>query len=235
MNELDKNWLTNGLIDFEYKKYVFLSYLTYVQMQFSDKKLYPVLPQIRGHHRQLSAYKEGKSRMAKQFPRNILGLDMRNHTIVVENVIKDPDMLGEVDEIVDYSLSRLDEQVAIGVELLEYIMDQICIEPIGISPINKNEGYLFFLYHSSREVSIYKYELSPVRGLTDDEQMRTFHISNRRISIANSPEQIKRDLLRNNKDLPNPATYSISSKVEMPYLETLLPVAKKMLVDRLVA
>jgi hypothetical protein len=65
--------------------------------------------------------------------------------------------------------------------------------------------------------------------------MRTFHISNRRISIANSPEQIKRDLLRNNKDLPNPATYSISSKVEMPYLETLLPVAKKMLVDRLVA
>jgi len=235
MENLDKNWLTNGLIDFEYKKYVFLSYLTYVQRQFSDKKLYPVLQQIHEHHRYLSDYKDEKKQIVKNFPKNILGFDLRNHSILVEDAIKDPEMLGELDDIVDYSLSKLAEQVSIGLELLEYIMNQICIEPIGISPINNHEGYLFFLFNGSSEIRIYEYEISPVKGLANDDQIKFIFISKTHRSIANSPEQIKRDLIRNKKDLPNPATYSISTKLDMPYFETFLPVAKRMLVNKLVA
>ena len=42
MKDLDENWLTHGLIDIEYKKYIMMSYIQHVQDRFSDKKLYPV-------------------------------------------------------------------------------------------------------------------------------------------------------------------------------------------------
>ena len=37
MKKLEKDWLTRGLIDFEYKKYILLSYLQGVQSYFDDK------------------------------------------------------------------------------------------------------------------------------------------------------------------------------------------------------
>lgn len=232
---LDKNWLTNGLIDFEYKKYVFLSYLAYVKEQFSDKKLYPVLSDIHEHHRQLIKYKEMKNQFGKNFPRKMYGIDLNSRRFLYENLFDESEMINEIDDIVDFSLPFLNEQVAIGLELLEYIMDQINIEPIGISPVNKNEGYLIFLYHHSKEVRIYKYEMSPVLGLTQNEQIRTYFLESTRISIANPPEQIKKDLLKKYKGLPNPATFSVSTKMEIPYEEAFYPIGKAILGRTLVA
>lgn len=235
MKQLDNNWLSEGLIDFEYKKYVFLSYLTYVQKQFSDKKLYPVLPEIRDHQQNLNAYKNGKRNLVARFPKIILGLDLKNQTLLKESVISDPKIISELDAIVNFSLEKLNEQMAIGVELLEYIMQQVSIEPIGVSPINKSEGYLLFLFYQPDEVWIYKYVISPLSGLSDEAQIKTFYITKMRQSIGNSPEQIKKGLLRDNREMPNPATYSIRSRVKIPYEETLFPIAKKMLIKALVA
>jgi hypothetical protein len=41
MEKLKENWLTEGLIDFEYKKYVLLAYLKSVKESFSRVELYP--------------------------------------------------------------------------------------------------------------------------------------------------------------------------------------------------
>lgn len=235
MNHLDNNWLAKGLIDFEYKKYIFLSYLTYVQKQFSDKKLYPVLPEIKEHYSNLQAYRIGKQQMESRFPQKLVGIDFKRHTMLRESTLIDPELISELDAIVNYSLERLDEQMAIGMELLEYIIHQISIEPIGVTPINNNEGYLIFLFHQSDEVWIYKYMVSPLSGLAEDVQIKTFYITRMRKSISNTPEQIKKDLLKNNRDMPNPATYSISSKVDVPYEETLFPVAKRMFINTLAA
>jgi hypothetical protein len=235
MEHLDSNWLAKGLIDFEYKKYIFLSYLTYVQKQFSDKKLYPMLPEIRDHHQNLSAYLVGKKQIQLRFPRNVIGVDIKNEILIREDTVSDTELINELDAIVNFSLARLDEQMAIGLELLEYIMHQISIEPIGVTPINNNEGYLIFLFHHPEEVWIYKYIVSPLAGLADEVQIKTFFISKMKKSISNSPEQIKKGLVKENRDLPNPATYSVSSKVDFPYVETLFPVAKRMLINALVA
>ncbi len=40
MSTLPKNWLTEGLIDFEYKKYILLSYTQQVKGSFKERKLY---------------------------------------------------------------------------------------------------------------------------------------------------------------------------------------------------
>lgn len=46
-------------------------------------------------------------------------------------------------------------------------------------------------------------------------------------------KNIKSDLLRYNKNLPNPATYVIESELTLPFEDTLLPLAKRTLVKYL--
>jgi hypothetical protein len=48
--------------------------------------------------------------------------------------------------------------------------------------------------------------------------------------MVNTYENIKSELIRGKKDLPNPAVYSIETDLTCPVEETLLPIAKRSLV-----
>jgi hypothetical protein len=49
-------------------------------------------------------------------------------------------------------------------------------------------------------------------------------------SIANTYENIKRTLIKKFTDLPNPSAYLVTSKMRFPYQQTLMPIAKRLLV-----
>ena len=53
MENLKDNWLTEGLIDFEYKKYQLLGYLQKVKDSFNRVELYPFLSDLVFHYRNL--------------------------------------------------------------------------------------------------------------------------------------------------------------------------------------
>lgn len=236
MVKLNENWLTEGLIDFEYKKYIVLSYLSYVQDQLSDKKLYPVLSEVHNHYKNLSAYRMGKEKIKELFPKEVTGMDTKRYAFVFKEQIQDDGVLRELDDIVGYSLQLLNGKLSIGKELLNEIINHIVIEPVGVSPINKSEGYLLLYFDYAQEVNIYRFTISPLKGLKDsDAAVRTSFVTRERISIANSLECIKKGLLKTNSALPNPATFAVMSKVHIPYQETFLPVAKKLLVERFAA
>jgi hypothetical protein len=236
MVRLNENWLTEGLIDFEYKKYIFLSYLSHVQNQFSDKKLYPVLSDMHNHYHNLSAYRMGKEKIKKMFPREVAGIDPKRYAFVFKEQIRDADLVRELDDIVGYSLQLLNGKLAIGNELLNDILNHITIEPIGISPINKQEGYLLLYFDYAREVNIYRFTISPLKGFQDtNAAVRTSFLARENISIANSLECIKKGLLKANSALPNPATFAAMSKTHIPYQETFLPLAKKLLIEKCAA
>jgi hypothetical protein len=59
------------------------------------------------------------------------------------------------------------------------------------------------------------------------------YIDIRTKNYANTYEQIKLDLIRDIRILPNPAVYKIEYPLSIPYNETLLPVAKRVLVKML--
>ncbi len=50
-----------------------------------------------------------------------------------------------------------------------------------------------------------------------------------RHSLVNTMEQIKLDLIRCYRDLPNPATYRIHSQHQIPIQESFLPISKRLL------
>lgn len=89
-------------------------------------------------------------------------------------------------------------------------------------------------YGSHNEVRAYAYTIAlfehqdaKFRGL------RIQYIDSWTRSIVNTYEQIKRDIIRQNRDLPTPAVYSVESPLTLPLNETLLPVAKRMLVQHI--
>ncbi len=60
MATLNKNWITEKAIDFEYKKYILLAYLKQVSQNFEENKLYPSLAELIGHYKLLISIKENK-------------------------------------------------------------------------------------------------------------------------------------------------------------------------------
>ena len=78
MKNLESDWLTKGLIDFEYKKYILLAYLKTVRENFDDKKLFPYVSDLIFHYRNLQTIKEKKELMLENFPKSISQADFEN-------------------------------------------------------------------------------------------------------------------------------------------------------------
>ena len=229
MARLDRNWLTNGLIDFEYKKYIILSYIQQVQAEFTDRKLYPYFPDLKGHYHQLKEFLGYKKTLEGKFPKIAESVDLNSNKIHFRELTKENVLLENLNEIALFAKGELERQVNYGHELLEFIIDKISIEPVGISPLNKNEGFLLLLFDNKRDVCVYQYRVSLVKRVVAEEVINTTYIRREQISLANTFEQIKRKLLKRNNDLPNPATFSVISKINIPHEETFLPITKKML------
>jgi hypothetical protein len=77
MKTLPKNWMTEGLIDFEYKKYQLLAYLKETSIQFKDVKIYPALADLIDHHRTLNELHLGKFEISSLFPKNLESIDFQ--------------------------------------------------------------------------------------------------------------------------------------------------------------
>jgi len=83
------------------------------------------------------------------------------------------------------------------------------------------------------DVRVYRYQITLFEG--PGEKYRGVHttlIDQFEKSIVSTYEQIKLDLIRKHKELPNPATYLVNTKFAFPLNETLLPVAKRLLVKK---
>ena len=50
MEQLAKTWITDGVLDPEYKRYIMLAYLQTVGLAFRENKLYPKLAEVIAHH-----------------------------------------------------------------------------------------------------------------------------------------------------------------------------------------
>ena len=142
MDKLCATWLTEGLIDFEYKKYILLAYLQKVREQYTHTRLYPMLSDLVFHHRNLMHYIENKEFLDDQFPKHLKGLDRKKMALIYEAIIADDNLMGEINELVEYSIPKIEEAVREGREIYEIIEDAMEFSAVGVLPLYNKEGYL---------------------------------------------------------------------------------------------
>ena len=223
MKTLSETWFADGYIDFELKKYTLLAYLQEVNKYFDEHKLYPQLADVIFHYNNLVAFRENKKFLQEQFPKKLTGVQMQRLQLLYEQMMDDDELMQQLEEIIRNTISN-------GTELYELIEDKLTISPVGIIPLEQNEGY-FFLSSAISLTRVYQYRLS-IYEKHDEKfrSIRTEFIDTWYRSIANTFESLKTELVRNRSQLPNPAVYAIEANISLPVEETLLPIAKRSLV-----
>ena len=236
MGELKENWLTEGLIDFEYKKYVVLAYLNKVKSAFNKKELYPFLSDLVVHYRNLLTIKENKALINDAFPVELSPESIRKLELTWNKIIEDDAIMKELESIISFALPEFKSSLDEGAHIYEYVESNCEISPIGITSLYAHEGYLFLSQPPQTETNVYRYQLTFFeQSYTSMRGIHMQHVRTTERSIANTYEHIKLQLIREFSALPNPSVYLIHSKLKFPYVQTLVPVAKRLLIKQLSA
>lgn len=236
MKSLSETWFAEGRIDFELKKYTLLAYLQEINKYFNENKLYPQLADVIFHYNNIVAFRENKKYLQEHFPKKLTGIQMEKLQLLYEQMIEDSELMQELEDIIHYSAGKLKRTISSGTEIYEFVENKIDIAPVGIIPLDMNEGYFFLSSGDSSQTSVYHYRLSIFEK--HDEKYRsikTLYIDDWKRSISTTYEHIKAELVKKHRHLPNPAVYSIEIPLTFPVDETLLPVAKRRLVRYITA
>lgn len=234
MDNLKENWLTEGLMDFEYKKYVLLAYLKSVKDSFTRVELYPFLSDLVFHYRNLISLRDSKSLITDGFPKQLSLESIKNLEISYKKMIEDDVVMKEIESIIQFSLPQLKTHLDEGSFIYEYVQSNCEITPVGLTALYANEGYLFISQPPEKETDVYRYQMTIFDGSNEVlRAIHTRHVLHEIKTISNSYEQIKLKLIREFTDLPNPATYLVISRLKFPAVQTLIPVAKRLLVKQI--
>jgi hypothetical protein len=231
MKQLSQTWFAEGYIDFELKKYTLLAYLQQINKYFNENKLYPQLADLIFHYNNIVAFRENKKYLQEHFPKKLTGIQIEKLQVLYEQMIADDDLMQELEAIINYSADEMKTTISNGTEIYEFVEEKLTITPIGIMPIDTQEGYFFLSAGNTKSTYVYQYRLSFFEK--HDEKFRsikTNYVEMMHRSMLNTYESLKSELIRNRSELPNPAVYSIETGLKFPVEETLLPIAKRCLV-----
>ncbi|MDO8967456.1 hypothetical protein [Algoriphagus sp.] len=230
MKTLPKNWITEGLIDFEYKKYQLLAYLQEANREFQAVKLYPVLSDLIDHHRVLHELNSGKTQLSNLFPKAINGIDFQSAQLQYQPKVEDGEVMKEISQITDFALPRITRQIEEGKSIYDFVEEQVEFEPVGILPIYNREGFVLMTRESSSDVHAFRYKSNMLQMAGEKFRSITFWLLGIfQKNLVNTLEKLKMQLIREVKELPNPATWRVHSPHVFPIEETLIPLSKRLL------
>ena len=121
METLSKTWLTEKHIDFEYKRYLLLAYLQSVNENFKEHRLYPFLSDLIGHYRDLLGLRDGKKNLSENFPGAAKSADMENFRIVYEKIIRDDELMREIEAIIEFSIPQMEQHLKTGKKIYRHL------------------------------------------------------------------------------------------------------------------
>jgi hypothetical protein len=235
MSTLSLETFLTGPQDLEAKQYLILQGLGEHYNEFSRNRLYPSLSELLELFVLLEGLVQKKSDIEGHLPQRLKEIDLENMKLVYEPVQgKDEDLEKAID-LINWALPQIKKTLDEGMDIYNFVDDQIAIEEVGIMPMYREEGYWFVPESRASQLHLLRYEVSLFTSAK--ERFRTLKTtlleSIEQAAIAPSPESIKLELIKKYNDLPNPATYTCETDLDFPYSETILPVAKRKLMAHL--
>lgn len=227
--ELSQNWLTEGLLDFEYKKYMVLAYLQGVEAQFQDSKLYPPFAQLYQHYKTLLTVRDSKEQLQASFPKQLTAGD--GAPFELRPMILDDEVMQELENIIAFCLPEFESYLEQGKTIYQMVEEQLAISPVGLVPLNHDHGFFFLSTPPRKDLPVYRYTLTiyeshgeRFRGV-NVQYLETVHKS-----LANTYESLKTEVVKRHFRETSSSSYLVETPLNLPLAETLLPVTKRTLV-----
>ena len=225
--------------DLEINQYRILGGLRELCTDFDKKKIYPSLGALIQLRQAICNIKEEKINISNKFPKQIKGFDINAQKVIYESASDSNhnNSLEELFNLIDWALPYIEEAIDEGIILFDFVDDNISLDQVGVLPIYKDEGYFMVTDNTAFELQIHRYESTLFSsGNENFRSLKTELVkSERQVIIKRSPESIKHDLMKERKDLPNPATFLFDSELDFPFVETIFPVVKRKLISHIAA
>ncbi|MBD2702379.1 hypothetical protein IC229_17145 [Spirosoma sp. BT702] len=230
MKKLQPDWFTQNWLDAEYQKYVLMAYLQAVQQNFIEHKLCPDLPELRDHYNAGVRFTRGKGTLNAAFPKRINRITGPPPRIEYKSEVPDSTFMTEMDAIMEFALPRFQTMLTEGHQRWDDISRSLVLMPVGVLPLRPEEGYLLLHATNGSETQVYYFSITLYSEQEPGGRLvKLRYVEAVRKSLVNTFENIKLDLIRRYRHLPNPATYTLESKRTYPVQETLLPIAQQLL------
>ena len=225
--------------DLEINQYRILGGIREVCGNFDKKKIYPSLAGLIELKQSLDKIKDERNNLNEKFPKQIKGFDINAKKIIYESTcnVNHTNNIEEIFNLIDWALPYIVDAIDEGIVLFDFVDDNIKLEQVGILPMYKDEGYFMVTDNAAFELQVHRYESTLFSsGKEKYRSLKTeFVKSERQVIIKRSPESIKHELIKERKDLPNPATFLFDSDLDFPFTETIFPVVKRKLISHIAA
>jgi hypothetical protein len=213
--------------DEEAGRYRILDALQGVRRAFARNEVYPHLGELIRLHDTLSRVSAAAEVLRERQRGPLRGLDLEEGKLVYDDPSEEP-MLAQ--SLVSWALPLMVEAIEEGRTLYEFVEAHAAVLAVGIVPSYQEEGYL--LVPDQAQLRVLRYAVS----LFEEPDGRYRALRTSEVALADQlilPADVKRFLVERYPDLPNPATYRIETELEFPLEATLLPVAKRKLLQYL--
>lgn len=233
-SSLNLDMFTEVNTDYEVNQYKILAALKAIKEDFKGNKIFPHLSNLVELYSTLADIKKRLEDLRNDFPKRIKKIDFVNKVIEHEVVFMEDADLGRVEDLIEWALPLMQETIEEGKAIYDFVDEEIELEEVGIVPNYIEEGYFFVPDNEESKLLLYQYEVTVFESSQDKyRSLKTGLLKALETGLAHqSPNAIKLDLISNNKDLPNPATYSLNTELYFPFRETIFPVAKRKLMKQ---
>ncbi len=237
METLNLSTFIKAADDVELSKYRVLAILKKYTNALHKNRLYPALAELISIKNELELLVEQMSLFDAEF---VLNLNFSDFT-EEDNSLWEPTEYDETDlqrvfEFITWALPEIKNAIEEGKAIFDFVDENIEISEVGVMPLYKNDGYFFISDIKNKLMKVYRYEMTLFS--TEENPLRTLKSKLVDLISSNAPEaqspyDLKHSLLEKYPDLPNPATYCFETSLDFPFVETILPVAKRKLVRTL--
>ena len=235
VQKLSGNWFIEGRIDFEYKKYILLAYLQYVDNSFVRSKLYPHLGDLIKHYRALKGFMDSKQEFSERLPKRLKLIDLGNFLLEYDKIISDDDLMNEIENIVLFSIDQLGSKIREGKEMYEFIEEQVKFWPLGlVSGRSSSEGIILIRNGEIKEINAFKFSSADFqKSQTRFYSIKLKFLRNYTLSLVNTYENVKHEILKSFRDMNIGSAFVLESGFTLPLRPTLLPISKRKLLQEI--
>lgn len=235
MERLSLELFTGAVDDVERTQYQILAGIQKAQSAFDEKRVYPYLGRLVKLHGGLMTVLERSEDFRTPETGRITGIDWDELSVTYEWPELEDTEMTVVEDLIRWALPQIQSAIEEGRSVYEHVEDHTDLEMVGIVPSYLQEGYLMVPEREADLLHVLRYELSVIHEEGERHRaLRTVHCKTvQQEGVDVHPSSVKLDLLKERRDLPNPATFFSNTDLNVPYKETLLPVVKRRLIRHL--
>ena len=220
--------------DYEFSQYRVLSILNKYMEELHRNKLYPVFSDLTDVENSITALLQQKKRFEKNFPKRISSFDLKEKKVIYSSFGELGEKIFRVFDFIRWAKPKIDEGLKEAKAIYDFVEENIEVKEVGIIPLYKNEGYFAIRDKKARKLKIFKYALHVLPSNVSLHSFRTLPIEvydEKEEEIA--LKDLKLRLVSRFKALPNPPIYFFETEIDFPFDETILPVAKRKLSQKI--